>query len=90
MAALKCKTPSHWAIAGAILAPAVVASFGLWGRHIGIEEGSGISFLRIITYGPKIVVETGWWLAIPAGAAIAYLLCRVQRAFAGQQAPQPS
>jgi hypothetical protein len=90
MNALKCKTPSHWAIAGAILAPAVVAILALLGRHAGVGEGSGMSFLRIITYGPGIVVETGWWLAIPAGAATAYLLCRVQRAFAGQQAPQPS
>ena len=90
MAALKCKTPSHWAIAGAILAPAVVAILGQLGRHIGIEEGSGISFLRIVTYGPRIVVETGWWLAIPAGAVTAFLLCRVQRAFADQQAPRPS
>jgi hypothetical protein len=90
MTALKCKTPSHWAVAGAILAPAVIAVLGLWGRHVGIDGQSGMRALRIITFGPKIVVETGWWLAIPAGAATAYLLCRVQRAFAPQQSPQPS
>lgn len=90
MAALKCRTPSHWAVVGAILAPAVLVILGLWGRHNGIDERSGMRILRIITYGPKIVVETGWWLAIPAGAATAYLLCRVQRAFAAQQSPQAS
>ena len=90
MAALKCITPGHWAIAGAMLAPVVLTILGLWGRHIGMGERNGISFLRIVLYGPKIVVDTGWWLAIPAGAATAYLLCRVQRAFAPQQAPHAS
>ncbi len=88
MTALKCMTPSHWAVAGAILAPMVVAILGLWGRHVGIDEQSGMRALRVITHGPKMVVETGWWLAIPAGAATAYLLCRVQRAFAPQRLPQ--
>ena len=90
MAGLKCKTPSHWAVVGAILAPVVVASLGLWGRHIGIEEQNGMRVLRFITLGPEIAVKAGWWLAIPAGAATAYLLCRVQRAFAPQQSPQVS
>jgi hypothetical protein len=90
MTALKCKTPSHWAAAGAILAPAVITVLGLWGRHVGIDEQSGMRALRIITFGPKIVVETGWWLAIPAGAATSYLLCRVQRAFAPQPSAQAS
>ncbi len=90
MAALKCITPSHWAIAGAILAPVVVAILGLWGQRVGIEERSGMRILRFITLGPGMVMETGWWIAIPAGAATAYLLCRVQRAFAPQQSPQAS
>jgi len=90
MAGLKCKTPNHWAVVGAILAPAVVALLGLWGRHAGIGEQGAMRVIRIITYGPKLVVEAGWWLAIPAGAATAYLLCRVQRAFGTQQWPQTS
>ncbi|MGA2844116.1 MAG: hypothetical protein ABSF68_01710 [Candidatus Acidiferrales bacterium] len=90
MAVLKCMTASHWAVAGAILAPAVIAILGLWGRHVGIDEQSGMRVVRIITFGPKIVVEAGWWLAIPAGAATAYLLCRVQRAFGAQHGPQAS
>jgi hypothetical protein len=90
MAALKCTTPIHWAIAGAISAPVVVAILGLWGRFIGTEAPSRMDVLMFITLGPVIVMKTGWWLAIPAGAATAYLLCRVQLAFAPQQSPQPS
>jgi hypothetical protein len=90
MAALKCTTPSHWAIAGAILAPAVVTILGLCGRFIGAEAPSRMDVLMSITLGPVMVMKTGWWLAIPAGAATAYLLCRVQRAFASQQSPQTS
>jgi hypothetical protein len=82
MSVLKCKTPSHWTAVGAILAPVVVAILGLWGRHIGDEGQNGMRVFRTITYGPRIVMDTAWWLAIPAGAATAYLLCRVQRAFA--------
>jgi hypothetical protein len=90
MSVLKCKTPSHWAAVGAILAPVLVAILGLCGRQIGVGEGNGLRVLRLITYGSKIVVDTAWWLAIPAGAATAYLLCRVQRAFAPQQSQQRS
>ena|ERR1700735_4914003 len=90
MAALKCKTPSHWALVGAVFAPGVVAILGLWGRHAGLDEQGAMRAIRIITYGPKLVVDTGWWIAIPAGAMTAYLLCRVQRAFAPQQSPQAS
>jgi hypothetical protein len=44
--------------------------------------------LPAITWGPMTVLEAGWWLPIPAGAVTAYLLCRVQRAFAPQKSPQ--
>jgi hypothetical protein len=88
MTALKCITPSHWAVAGAILAPIVIAILGVWGKRIGTEGQGGMRALRAITYGPMTVFEAGWWLPIPAGAATAYLLCRVQRAFAPQKSPQ--
>ena len=38
MALLKCKTPSHWAVAGAILAPALIGGLGAWGVHAGTEQ----------------------------------------------------
>lgn len=84
MAALKCKTPIHWAVVGAILAPALIATLGIWGRRGEMAQRPGMRLVGLLTFGPKTVLEAGWWLAIPAGAATAYLLCRIQRAFAAQ------
>jgi hypothetical protein len=86
MAALKCKTPIHWAVAGAVLAPLLIAILGVWGRRVGMVERPGMRLVGLLTFGPKTVLEAGWWLAVPAGAATAYLLCRIQRAFAPRQA----
>jgi hypothetical protein len=80
-ALLKCKTPAHWAIFGAILAPGVVGLLGTWGRHMDPRGHLGFGLLRLLTFGPKTVLEAGWCLAIPAGAATGYFLGRVQRAF---------
>jgi hypothetical protein len=88
MAALQCLTAAHWAAAGAILAPALIAILGILGKRMGNQGQGGLRVLRLITYGPLTVFEAGWWLPIPAGAATAYLLCRVQRAFAPQKSPQ--
>lgn len=82
MAALECKTPSHWALAGAILTPALIFILGAWGRHIAVQQRPETRWLELLTLGPKTALDAGWWLAIPAGAATAFLLCRVQRAFA--------
>ena len=90
MAQLKCKTPSHWAFVGAILAPIFVAILGIWGRRMGVGERPGMRLLGILTFGPRNVLDAGWWLAIPAGAATAYFLCRIQRAFSQQQEPPAS
>jgi hypothetical protein len=86
MAALKCKTPSHWAAAGGILAPVLMAGLGTWERHMNFAQRPGLSILALLTTGPRVVLDSGWWLAIPAGAATAYLLCRIERRFA----PQPA
>jgi hypothetical protein len=88
MAALKCLTATHWAAAGAILAPLLIAILGILGTRIGTEGQGGLRVSRLITYGPMTVYEAGWWLPIPAGAATAYLLCRVQKAFAPQKSSQ--
>jgi hypothetical protein len=90
MVALKCKTPSHWAAVGAILAPCLIAILGVWGHHNDATQRTGMRILGLLTFGPRTVVEAGWWLAIPAGAATAYLLSRVQRAFGPQVEPQAS
>jgi hypothetical protein len=85
MAALRCKNPVHWAVVGAILAPAIIAILGTWGRHLENQQRVGARLLGLLTFGPKTVLEAGWWLAIPAGAATAFLLCRIQRAFAPEK-----
>ena len=88
MVKLRCKTPVHWAVAGAILAPVTISLFGLWGRHTDSAQHPWTRLFELLTLGPKTLLEAGWWVAIPAGAATAYLLCRVQRAFKPQPEPQ--
>jgi hypothetical protein len=87
MRAMKCKTPWHWAIAGAFLTPALIAVVGALGRHGNDPTLPRRTLLTISTYGAQIVLEAGWWLAIPAGAATGYFLGRVQRAF---DPPEPA
>jgi len=83
MRALKCKTPSHWAVAGAILMPVVVVTLGWLERRFDVTLHPGERLMTLLTLGPKTVLEAGWWLAVPAGAVTAYLLGRIERAFAG-------
>jgi hypothetical protein len=85
MTALRCKTPTHWAVVGMILAPLLIVMLGVWGRHVGMGQRPGMRLQGLLTFGPKTVLEAGWWLAIPAGAASGYFLCRIQRAFAPPQ-----
>jgi hypothetical protein len=85
MTLLKCKTPLHWAVAGAILAPILIGGLGAWGVRVGAQQRLDPRLLSFLLLGPAMVVQAGWWLAIPAGAATGFLLCRVERAFR----PQP-
>jgi hypothetical protein len=85
MSALKCKTPSHWAVAGAIITLLVIEVLGMWGRYIAVHQRGGMGLLEALTFGAKTVLDAAWWLAILAGAITAYFLCRIQRAFAPQQ-----
>jgi hypothetical protein len=81
MLALKCKTPLHWALVGGILAPLTVAALGFGSRnaaHILPPEYAPVLFPLV---GAENVLRAGWWLTIPAGAATAYYLGRIQRAF---------
>jgi hypothetical protein len=81
MILLKCKTPLHWAVAAAILAPMLTGGLGIWGTHLDAGQGAEPMLIYFLVFGPKTVLEAGWWLAIPAGAATGYFLGRVQRAF---------
>jgi hypothetical protein len=76
-----CKKPAHWAIFGAILEPILIVVLGTWGRRTELAGHPGFRLLSLLTFGPKTVLEAGWWLAIPAGAATGYFLGRVQCAF---------
>jgi hypothetical protein len=90
MMLLKCKTPWHWAIVAAILAPLLVGGLGEWGLRAGGEQTIEPRLLSFLLLGPMMALQAGWWLAIPAGAATGYLLCRVHRAFATQQPEAPA
>jgi len=85
---LKCKTPAHWAIFGAILLPLLVGALETLLRLAPATGERAEWILSWFTSGPHIVIITGWWLAIPAGAITGYFLGRIQRAFApGEPAP---
>jgi hypothetical protein len=91
----KCKTPLHWAIAAAILAPLWTGSLGIWGMQRDAARGAEPGLIYFLIFGPTMVIQAGWWLAIPAGAATGYFLGRVERAFdptqhAAAGANQPS
>jgi hypothetical protein len=90
MLALRCKTPLHWAIAGAILAPLLVVVLGIGSRRTAPVLPTEYGSLLFPFVGSEAVLRAGWWLAIPAGAATAYYLGRIQRAFAPVPEPTPS
>ena len=87
MTSLKCKTPAHWAFMGAILAPVIIVLLGISARRIERSQIPAMQALILFTYGPRTVLDAGWWLSVPAGAVTAYLLCRIHGAFAQQEAP---
>ena len=72
----------QWTLAGAVLAPLLMGALGLWWRHHFVRAGSAPGLVSLIAYGPSIVLDAGLWLAIPAGAATAYVLYRIHRSFA--------
>jgi len=73
----------QWAVAGAILGPMLSFILGLpSSRYIQVYKAPSPEWLQFLSSGPAVVILAGWWLAIPAGAATAWVLFRVQRAFA--------
>jgi hypothetical protein len=74
----------QWILAGAILAPILVWLLG----SITLIHGRATEFLLPIQlyflYAPQLILRGGirmLWRVIPAGAATAWLLCRIDRAF---------
>ncbi len=90
MLALQCKTPMHWAVAGAILAPLLVVALGVGSRRAALVLPANYAPILFPFVGAENVLRAGWWLTIPAGAATAYYLGRIQRAFAPVAEPTPS
>ena len=72
----------QWMILGSALSSALIVAF--WFLD-GINMTGRAMASRVVSFfgsGPQIVVDSGWWLAVPAGAATAWVLYRVHRAFA--------
>jgi hypothetical protein len=90
MLTLKCKTPMHWAIAGAILAPLLIVVLVIGSRRAALVLPAEYASLLFQFVGSEGVLRAGWWLTIPAGFATGYYLGRIQRAFAPQPETTPS
>jgi hypothetical protein len=92
MLALECKTPLHWAVAGALLAPLVVVALGIGSRRAALVLPPNDAALLFPLAGAENVLRAGWWLGVPAGAATGFYLGRIERAFApaAETSPSPS
>jgi hypothetical protein len=90
MRALKCKTPLHWAIAGGILAPLLVVVLAAVCRSAAHVPPEYYAAAVYPVAAAQAIMEVGWWLTIPAGAATGYYLGRIQRAFAPTAETVPS
>ncbi len=73
--------PVSWMLAGAALAMVDVGVLGKWGRHVSVGPRIAPRWVQLLTFGPRVVLDAGWWLSIPVGAATAYVLYRIHRAF---------
>ncbi|MGH9730792.1 MAG: hypothetical protein ACRD4A_03765 [Candidatus Acidiferrales bacterium] len=72
----------EWMILGAALSAALIGASWFLGRISMTGRAMASRVVIFFGSGPQIVVDSGWWLAVPAGAATAWVLYRVQRAFA--------
>jgi hypothetical protein len=71
----------QWMLAGAALAPAIIAPLG-WLQDNAVEHHRELPrIVAMVAYGPSVVFEAGAWLAIPSGALTAWVLYRVYMAF---------
>ncbi|HEY4740588.1 MAG TPA: hypothetical protein VIH76_08345 [Candidatus Acidoferrales bacterium] len=81
------KHPSIWVAAGAMIAAVLVAAIGGWNRNamaVAHPRMFPTGLVFALTGGLGFTYDEGWWLAIPVGAATAYVLYRIDRAFAPQ------
>jgi hypothetical protein len=79
-----------WIVAGAIIPASLVAIVGGWARNAMAVPHSGTfpeALVSALAGGLVLASAEGWWLTVPAGAATAYILYRIDRAFAPQSSP---
>jgi hypothetical protein len=80
----------HWAIAGGILAPLLVVVLAAVCRSAAHLPPEYYAAAVYPVAAAQAIMEVGWWLTIPAGAATGYYLGRIQRAFAPTAETAPS
>ncbi|MHB8411109.1 MAG: hypothetical protein ACYDDI_04090 [Candidatus Acidiferrales bacterium] len=78
----KFRNAWQWIVAGAVATPVLTLILGSFARSAATQQTPLPGWLNLISVGPSIVLEAGLWLAAPAGAATAWVLYRVHRAFA--------
>ncbi len=74
----------HWLVGGAILAPALTALLGAVASSQALQGSSWRDWIFIPLTGPYLINGSHRWmplLAAPAGAATAWVLFRIDRAF---------
>jgi hypothetical protein len=72
----------QWIVSGAIITTLVILALGYGGLAGSGEQLLKNTAMTFVSLGPAVVISAGWWLATPAGAATAYVLHRIDRAFA--------
>lgn len=83
--AFRWSAPWPWMLAGAALFLALMQALGWLGNAVQTDK-LVVEWWRMalmfVLVGPMLAVQQPFWLPLPAGAVTAFLLYRVQRAFA--------
>ncbi len=92
MNAFHLRSTRAWVISGAILAPIIILAFGYLGRALQSSTSKlAVAYEYVFGQAGTVILDSGWWLAIPVGALAALILFRVDRAFGHSQLiPPPS
>ncbi|MFZ0212651.1 MAG: hypothetical protein WBE20_05170 [Candidatus Acidiferrales bacterium] len=78
----KCDKVWQWMLLGTAIITLIFAALGWMGGLSQMHlERLLRYFIDVFSGGPSMVFKSGWWLAIPAGAATAWVLFRTDRAF---------
>ena len=84
--AFHLRSTRAWVISGAILAPIIILAFGYLGRALQSSTSKlAVAYEYVFGQAGTVILDSGWWLAIPVGALAALILFRVDRAFGHSQ-----